>query len=301
MNSCNQAAATEIVLADCQKAFAQALLDAFEFVAAALRDGSFVRPEQFVEHLESWVGLALMCLTNPIKMCFVDAKQQVDLRIAVGSLLAAFGNNPGLAADTDTTMRRFYAKFAKTTGWMAVRLHKFDLACKDDYANLLPVILNHGTLIRSLPTLQRFFEKFTQKVFSLRGRAENEKKGEKGTAITIDPDASTSDVTISKAVLEFCLNTHISLTQLTEAMTDDHSVDMGGAHGRTRGEVFCNRYGELINQTILSDGSCSIRLDEYLRMLCHNRCSICIFTKSLGYHQRMYRRAAEGNHSRNRG
>eukprot|EP01043_Picozoa_sp_COSAG02_P046936 COSAG02_NODE_4444_length_5348_cov_2.881120_1_plen_1123_part_10 len=41
-------AAAKIVPADCQKAFAQALLDAFRFVATAIADGSFARAEQFV-------------------------------------------------------------------------------------------------------------------------------------------------------------------------------------------------------------------------------------------------------------
>lgn len=268
VNSYKLTAAAELVPETCWRAFTQALLDAFGFVAAALEDGSFARPEQFVQHLDRWLGLALMCLTHPIKMCFVDVKQQVALRDTLGVLLSTLGSNLSLAAVAERTIKGLYVKFVKDKPcWMATRLHKFNLACKEDYANLLPVILNHGTLIRSLPDLRKFFQKFIQKVFSLRGRSEKE-----ATAITIDPDASTSDVTISKAVLEFCLNTDVSLTHLTEAMTDKNPADTGGADGRTRGEVFCNRYGELIRQTVFSDDSSSISLDEFLDMLCN--CSL---------------------------
>lgn len=261
-------AALKIVPTNCQKIFAQALLDAFRFLRIAIADGSFARPEQFVQQLECWVCLSLMCLTHPINMCFVDAKQQLALRDAVGSLLATFGNTASLAERTINIMKKHYSSFAKKKpedgGWMAIRLHKFDLASKDDYANLLPVIMNHGTLISSLPDLRKFFQKFIEKVFSLRGRRENKKEG---TAITIDPDASTSDITISKAVLEFCLHTYISLTQLSEAMMDFHPAAVGEKRGRTRGEVFCSRYGELIREIVLSDRS-PYKLHEYLQMLC---------------------------------
>lgn len=270
---CTLHAAAEMVPAKCQKMFAKALLDAFGFVAEAIADGSFPRPELFVQQIECWLCLVLMCLTHPIRMCFVDAKQQLALRNAVVPLLETFGKNASLAQQSINIMKKLYSNFAdyKRKGWpdwMAIRLHKFNLANKDDYANLLPVILNHGTLIRALPELRTFFQKFIQKVFSLRGRPENKE----GTAITIDPDASTSDVTISKAVLEFCLNTYVSLTQLTEAMSDSHPAEFGEEGGRTRGEVFCNRYGELVRQTVLSDGSSSIHLDAYMDMLCN--CSL---------------------------
>ena len=247
----------------CQKAFAQALLDVFDFLTVALDDGSITRPEHFVENLEYWLGLALMCLTHPVNMSFVDAKQQVALRDGVGLLLATFGKT--FESKPGEVLKSLYAKFAKDkVSWMAIKLHKFDLARKEDYANLLPVIMNHGTLMRSLPDLRAFFVKFTAKVFSLRGRTNDE-----ATAITIDPGASTSDVSISKAVLEFCLESNLSLVQITEAMIDAVPAESGEVQ-RTRGEVFCDRYEALIRENVLSDDSSSLPLDEYVKMLCEN-------------------------------
>ena len=223
-----------------------------------------------MEHLEHWLGLALMCLTHPVNMTFSNAKQQVALRAGVGALLVSFGRTFGSKPGYHDVLKSLYAKFAKEKpSWMAIKLHKFDLASKEDYGNLLPVILNHGTLMRSSPDLRAFFRKFTAKVFSLRGRSEN--RGE-GTAITIDPGASTSDESISKAVFEFCLQTEMSLAQLTEAMIDSVPAESGEVQ-RTRGEVFCDRYEALIRENVLSDESSSLPLDEYVAMLCKNSVS----------------------------
>eukprot|EP01045_Picozoa_sp_COSAG04_P039518 COSAG04_NODE_11120_length_729_cov_1.484127_2_plen_182_part_01 len=182
--------------------------------------------------------MLLMCTINPKRMCFANLKQQELLRDALEKLLSVLAHVEHANVQSPTVIvKTLYQTLAKDKGsYMAVKLHKFDLGDKDDYANLLPVIMNHGVLLRSMQKLGTFFKAFGRKVFSLRGGQSSSDK----TAITIEPSASTSDITISKAVLQFCLDASVELGDMRDAMVDPEPAERG--ERRTRGEAFCGRY-----------------------------------------------------------
>ena len=253
----------------CQREFAQTLLDVFAFVYHVLKDGSIARPENFLQRPDRWTALLLMCTINPKRMCFANLKQQELLRDALEKLLSVLAKVEHANVQSPTVIvKTLYQMLAKDKGsYMAVKLHKFDLGDKDDYANLLPVIMNHGVLLRSMQKLGTFFKAFGRKVFSLRGGQSSSDK----TAITIEPSASTSDITISKAVLQFCLDASVELDDMRDAMVDPEPAERG--ERRTRGEAFCGRYHELLQDHVLNirtkgDRGTSWGLDEYLQLLC---------------------------------